>query len=100
MDANEAKLFIKELRDDIARMKRSRRRPPFEAREVIYTKTEMARTLGLSRMSIYRYMDWFPDFPRALPTFKWVLRNWAAKRGIPRKPGPAPSVRRTRPAGP
>jgi hypothetical protein len=45
----------------------------------------------------HRYVGEFPDFPSALPTFKWVLRNWAAKQGIPRKPGPAPSVRPTAP---
>jgi predicted DNA-binding transcriptional regulator AlpA len=71
--------------------------PPSEQREVIYTRAEMALTLGVSRMSVYCYMAEFPDFPSALPTFKRVLRNWAAKRGIPHKPGPAPKACSTRP---
>lgn len=95
MDTAAYKQFLEEVRGATAAMRRSRR--PFEQREVIYTRTEMALMLGVSRMSVCRYMAEFPDFPSALPTFKWVLLNWAAKRGIPRKPGPAPMARPTRP---
>lgn len=85
MNPNEARHFISELRQEIKRLKR---RPPFDERNVIYTKAEMARTLGVSRMSIYFYIAQFPDFPSGLPTLKWLLRRWAEKRGIPSKPGP------------
>ncbi len=96
MDAAAYKQFLAEVREATASMRRPRR--PFEQREVVYTRTEMALTPGVSRMSVYRYIAEFPDFPSALPTFKWVLRNWAAKRGIPRKPGPAPKALPVRPA--
>ncbi len=41
-------------------------------------------------MSVYRYMAEFQDFPSALPTFGWLLRNWAARRGIPPSLAPPP----------
>ena len=62
---------------------------PFEQRELIYTVSEIAKTLGLSEMSIYRYRRFFPDFPK-LPTFKGGIRNWAKNR-VPFKKGPLPS---------
>ncbi len=62
---------------------------PFEQRELIFTVSEIARTLDLSEMSIYRYRRFFPDFPK-LPTFKGGLRNWARHR-VPFKRGPLPS---------
>ena len=62
---------------------------PFEQRELIFTVSEIAKTLGLSEMSIYRYRRFFPDFPK-LPTFKSGLRNWAKHR-VPFKRGPLPS---------
>ncbi len=62
---------------------------PFEQRELIFTVSEIAKTLGLSEMSIYRYRRFFPDFPK-LPTFKAGLRNWAKHR-VPFKRGPLPS---------
>ena len=62
---------------------------PFEQREFIFTVSEIARTLGLSEMSIYRYRRFFPNFPK-LPTFKAGLRNWARHR-VPFKRGPLPS---------
>ena len=46
---------------------------PFHERELIYTVSEIAKTLGLSEMSIYRYRRFFPNFPK-LPTFKSGLR--------------------------
>jgi len=62
---------------------------PFEQRELIFTVSEIARTLGVSEMSVYRYRRFFPDFPK-LPTFKAGLRNWAKHR-VPFKRGPLPS---------
>ncbi len=68
---------------------RAKKRRPFHERELIYTVSEIAKTLGLSEMSIYRYRRFFPDFPK-LPTFKGGLRNWARHR-VPFKKGPLPS---------
>ena len=62
---------------------------PFEQRELIFPVSEIAKTLGLSEMSIYRYRRYFPNFPK-LPTFKGGLRNWAKHR-VPFKRGPLPS---------
>lgn len=62
---------------------------PFEQRELIYTVSEIAKTLGLSEMSIYQYRRFFPNFPK-LPTFKGGLRNWARDR-VPFQRGPLPS---------
>ena len=70
-------------------LRRAKKRRPFHERELIYTVSEIARTLGLSEMSIYRYRRFFPDFPK-LPTFKGGLRNWAKNR-VPFKRGPLPS---------
>jgi len=65
------------------------KKKPFHERELIYTVSEIAKTLGLSEMSIYRYRRFFPDFPK-LPTFKGGIRNWARYR-VPFKRGPLPS---------
>ena len=62
---------------------------PFHERELIYTVSEIAKTLGLSEMSIYRYRRIFPDFPKPI-TFKAAVRNWARHR-VPFKRGPLPS---------
>jgi len=70
-------------------LRRVRKKRPFHERELIYTVSEIARTLGLSEMSIYRYRRFFPDFPK-LPTFKGGIRNWARHR-VPFKKGPLPS---------
>ncbi len=56
-----------------------------------------ARELGVSRASVYRYTAESPDFPSALPTLRWVLRNWPARRGIPGKAGPALSPKNSGP---
>jgi len=69
-------------------VRRAKKRP-FHQRELIYSVSEIARTLGLSEMSIYRYRRFFPDFPK-LPTFKGGLRNWAKNR-VPFRKGPLPS---------
>ncbi len=67
-----------------------RSKRPFEQRELIFTVSEIARTLGLSEMSIYRYRrDFGSDFPK-LPTFKAAVSNWARHR-VPFKRGPLPS---------
>jgi hypothetical protein len=95
--SNPAKEFICEMRDELAGLRRSSRRAPFEQRETIYNRTELARTLGVSRMSIWRYSYQVPDFP-PLPTLKIVARRWAEKWGLPRKRGPAPSARPERAA--
>ena len=70
-------------------VRRAKKRRPFHERELIYTVSEIAKTLGLSEMSIYRYRRFFPDFPK-LPTFKGGIRNWAKNR-VPFKKGPLPS---------
>ena len=67
------------------------RKRPFEQRELIFTVSEIARTLGLSEMSIYRYIKDFPTFPKPI-TFKATVSNWARRHGIPFKRGPLPSV--------
>ncbi len=63
---------------------------PFEQRELIDTVSEIARTLGLSEMTIYRYIRDFPTFPKPI-TFKATVSNWARRHGIPFKRGPLPS---------
>jgi len=63
---------------------------PFEQRELIDTVSEIARTLGLSEMTIYRYLRDFPTFPKPI-TSKAAVRNWARTHGIPMKRGPLPS---------
>ncbi len=63
---------------------------PFHERELIYTVSEIARTLGLSEMTIYRYIRDFPTFPKPI-TSKAAVRNWARRYGIPFKRGPLPS---------
>ncbi len=62
---------------------------PFHERELIYTVSEIARTLGLSEMSIYRYRRLFFNFPRPI-TSKGAVLNWARHR-VPLKRGPLPS---------
>ncbi len=66
---------------------------PFEQREFIFTVSEIARTLGLSEMSIYRYIRDFPTFPKPI-TFKATVSNWARRHGIPFKRGPLPAEKR------
>ena len=66
---------------------------PFEQRELIDTVSEIARTLGLSEMTIYRYLKDFPTFPKPI-TSKAAVRNWARRHGIPFKRGPLPSEKR------
>ena len=80
--------LLAELEEGLKHLKKS-----FGQREIVFNFTEAAKTLGLSRMSIYRYRRRYPDFP-ALPTFKTVVHIWAEQKGIPRKPGPLPSYRR------
>ena len=70
-------------------VRRVRKRRPFHERELIYTVSEIAKTLGLSEMSVYRYRRFFPDFPK-LPTFKAGIRDWARHR-VPLRKGPLPS---------
>ncbi len=65
------------------------KKKPFHQRELIYSVSEIAKTLGLSEMTIYRYRRFFPDFPK-LPTFKASVSNWARHR-VPFKRGPLPS---------
>jgi len=57
---------------------------------LIYSVSEIAKTLGLSEMSIYRYRRDFPDFPKPI-TSKAAVSNWARRHGIPMKRGPLPS---------
>ena len=72
--------------DKVLRLKKR----PFEQREFIFTVSEIARTLGLSEMSIYRYIKDFPTFPKPI-TFKATVSHWARRHGIPFKRGPLPS---------
>ena len=65
---------------------------PFEQRELIFTVSELAKTLGLSEMSIYRYRRIYPNFPKPI-AFKAAVRNWAKHR-VPFKKGPQPSEKR------
>ena len=65
---------------------------PFEQRELIFTVSEIARTLGLSEMSIYRYRRLFFNFPRPI-TSKGAVLNWARHR-VPLRRGPLPSETR------
>ncbi|MCH6546555.1 MAG: hypothetical protein IH796_11250 [Deltaproteobacteria bacterium] len=68
---------------------RRAKKKPFHQRELIYSVSEIAKTLGLSEMSIYRYRRFFPDFPKLI-TSKGAVRNWARHR-VPFKRGPLPS---------
>ena len=63
---------------------------PFEQRELIFTVSEIARTLLVTPQSVYRYQRAFPDFPK-LPTSKAGVTHWARRHGIPMKRGPRPS---------
>ncbi len=65
------------------------KKKPFHQRELIYSVSEIARTLGLSEMSIYRYRRLFFNFPRPI-TSKGAVLNWARHR-VPFKRGPLPS---------
>ncbi len=73
-------------------VRRAKKRP-FHERELIYSVSEIARTLGLSEMSIYRCRRYFPDFPKLI-TSKAAVQNWSRHRGVPLKKGPPPSERR------
>jgi len=68
------------------------KKKPFHLREFIYTMSEIARTLGVSEMSVYRYRRDFPNFPKLI-TSKGAVLNWARHR-VPRKRGPLPSEMR------
>jgi uncharacterized protein YheU (UPF0270 family) len=61
-------------------------------REIVLTLAEAAEVIGISRMSLFRYQQYLPDFP-SLPTFKMALRWWAERHGLPRRRGPLPSFR-------
>jgi len=63
---------------------------PFHERELIYTVSEIAKTLGLSEMSIYRYRQLYSDFPTPI-TSKAAAMNWLRRHHLPRKRGPLPS---------
>ncbi len=65
------------------------KKKPLHERELICSYAEIAKTLGLSEISIYRYRRDFPDFPKPI-TSKAAVTNWARHR-VPRKRGPLPS---------
>ncbi len=69
------------------------KKKPFHQRELIYSVSEIARTLGLSEMTIYRYIKDFPTFPKPI-TSKAAVTNRARTYGIPRQRGPLPSEMR------
>ncbi len=70
-------------------LRRAKKRRPFHERELIYSVSDIAKTLGLSETSIYRYRRLFFNFPRPI-TSKAAVRNWARHR-VPLKRGPLPS---------
>jgi len=80
------------MQDSYFNVLRAKKRP-FHERELIYTVSEIAKTLGLSEMSIYRYRRFFPHFPKPI-TSKAGVSNWARRHGIPFKRGPLPSEMR------
>jgi len=71
-------------------VRRAKKKRPFHEGELIYTMSEIAKTLQLSEMSVYRYRGDFPDFPKPI-TSKAAVTNWARRHGIPFKRGPLPS---------
>jgi len=71
-------------------LRRVRKRRPFHKRELIYTVSEIARTLLVTPQSVYRYKRVFPDFPKLI-TSKAAVTHWARRHGIPLKRGPLPS---------
>ena len=84
--------ILRELKADLAALQKSRDQemPPMPGLEIIRTLDQAAKVLGVSRMSLYRYRDMFPDFP-ALPAFRMSLKGWAERYRLPRKRGPIPS---------
>jgi len=70
-------------------VRRAKKRP-FHQRELIYTMSEIARTLLVTPQSVYRYRRVFPDFPKLI-TSKAAVTAWARRHGIPMKRGPLPS---------
>lgn len=84
--------LLAELEEGLRNLKKN-----FAQREIVSNFAEVARTLGLSRMTIYRYRQLYADIP-SLPTYKTVLRIWAAQKRIPRKRGPRP-LRTTKEVG-
>jgi transposase-like protein len=71
-------------------LRRAKKRRPFHERELIYSVSEIARTLLVTPQSVYRYRRDFPDFPKLI-TSKAAVTHWARRHGIPRKRGPLPS---------
>jgi hypothetical protein len=71
-------------------VRRAKKRRPFHERELIYTVSEIARTLLVTPQSVYRYRRVFPDFPKLI-TAKAAVTNWARTHGIPMRRGPLPS---------
>ncbi len=66
---------------------------PFHERELIYTVSEIAKTLLVTPQSVYRYKRDFADFPKLI-TAKAAVSDWARRHQIPMKRGPSPSYRR------
>ena len=63
---------------------------PLHERELIYSYAEIGKTLSVSGMTIYRYRNIFPDFPKPI-TSKAAVSNFARRHHLPRKRGPLPS---------
>lgn len=66
---------------------------PFHERELIVSYVEIAKTIGVTPMSVYRYKRDYHTFPKPI-TSKAAVLNFARSYGIPRKKGPQPSYRR------
>jgi len=58
----------------------------FHTPVIISTYQDAAEVVGVSRMSLYRLRCIYSDVP-ALPTLRFILLDWASKRGVPRKRG-------------
>jgi len=93
VDINDEKKAIKdnlrELKKAINHLKKQHiTNRPLAEREIVFNLAEAAQVLGVSRITMWRCRQGFP--PPPLPTFKWALRRWAEKYGLPRKRGPLP----------
>jgi hypothetical protein len=89
MDQKRVKETLRDLRRHLSWLEKRRySRQPLAEREVVLNWAEMAETLGVSRMSMWRYRQAFPVPP--LPGFKSYIKRWAQDHGLPRKRGPLP----------
>lgn len=88
--------ILKELEEDLKRLQKSRLRLQKDRLlgEIVRSFADASRAVGVSKASLYRYRQLFPDFP-ALPTFKAAIVGWMRKHKLPRLRGQRPSSLRT-----